>query len=61
MDSKTTSALGVAMVPEKIYSWNIWRWRHWWEKTPLYKKPIQLEKTDQIIGGQMFPGAGGLS
>ena len=39
--------------PEKIYSWNIWRWEHWWEKTPAYKKPIQLEKTDQIIGGQM--------
>ena len=26
---------------------------HWWEKTPAYHKPIQLEKTDQIIGGQM--------
>ena len=39
--------------PEKIYSWNIWRWENWWEKSPVYKKPIQLEKTDQIIGGQM--------
>ena len=35
--------------PEKIYSWNIWRWEHWWENTPVYKKPMQLEETSQII------------
>ena len=39
--------------PEKIYSWNIWRWEHWWENTPVYKKPMQLEETSQIIGAQM--------
>ena len=39
--------------PEKIYSWNIWRWEHWWHKTPVYKNPMQLEETSQIIGGQM--------
>ena len=39
--------------PEKIYSWNIWRWEHWWYKTPVYKNPMQLEETSQIIGGQM--------
>ena len=39
--------------PETIYSWNIWRWEHWWYKTPVYKNPMQLEETSQIIGGQM--------
>ncbi len=39
--------------PETIYSWNIWRWEHWWHKTPVYKNPMQLEETSQIIGGQM--------
>jgi len=39
--------------PEKIYSWNVWRWEHWWYKTPVYKNPMQLEETSQIIGGQM--------
>tara|TARA_X000000950_G_scaffold165307_1_gene202001 strand:- start:1510 stop:3117 length:1608 start_codon:yes stop_codon:yes gene_type:complete len=39
--------------PETIYSWNIWRWEHWWYKTPVYKNPMQLEETSQIIGAQM--------
>ena len=39
--------------PEAIYSWNIWRWEHWWYKTPVYKNPMQLEETPQIIGAQM--------
>tara|TARA_B100000927_G_scaffold100201_1_gene81075 strand:- start:1926 stop:3533 length:1608 start_codon:yes stop_codon:yes gene_type:complete len=39
--------------PETIYSWNIWRWEHWWDQTPVYKNPMQLEETSQIIGGQM--------
>jgi hexosaminidase len=39
--------------PEKIYSWNVWRWEHWWNKTPVYKNPMQLKETSQIIGGQM--------
>ena len=39
--------------PEAIYSWNIWRWEHWWDQTPVYKNPMQLEETSQIIGAQM--------
>lgn len=39
--------------PETIYSWNVWRWEHWWDQAPVYKNPMQLEKTSQIIGGQM--------
>ena len=39
--------------PETIYSWNIWRWENWWHKTPVYKNPMQLKVTSQIIGAQM--------
>jgi len=38
--------------PEKIYSWNIWRWENWYYKAPASKKPIQLEETPLVIGGQ---------
>ena len=38
--------------PEKIYSWNIWRWENWYDKAPASKKPIQLEETPLVIGGQ---------
>ena len=38
--------------PETIYGWNIWRWENWWDKAPSFT-PIQLEKTDLIIGAEM--------
>lgn len=38
--------------PERIYKWNKWRWEHFSKSVPAYK-PIQLEKTPQVIGGQM--------
>lgn len=38
--------------PETIYGWNMWRWENWWDKAPSFT-PIQLEKTDLIIGAEM--------
>tara|TARA_B100001175_G_scaffold317692_1_gene335782 strand:+ start:184 stop:1809 length:1626 start_codon:yes stop_codon:yes gene_type:complete len=39
--------------PKKIYSWNMWQWDHYYYKSPASKKPIQLDKTPQVIGAQM--------
>ncbi len=38
--------------PKTIYNWNIWRWENWFPKAPSFH-PIQLEKTNLIIGAQM--------
>jgi len=39
--------------PERIYEWNMWRWETWWHKSPAYKKPIQLDRSKNVIGAQM--------
>jgi len=39
--------------PKTIYDWNLWRFQNWWSRSPATENPIQLEKTDQIIGAQM--------
>lgn len=38
---------------EYIYNWNTFRWENFWEVTPAYKNPIQLEQSAPVIGGQM--------
>ena len=38
--------------PKTIYNWNMYRWENWWEKAPSFD-PIQINKTNQIIGAQM--------
>lgn len=38
--------------PKTIYSWNMWRWENWWNKAPSFK-PIQIDKSDLVIGAQM--------
>ncbi|MFY0592816.1 family 20 glycosylhydrolase [Roseivirga sp.] len=38
--------------PETIYNWNVWRWENWFPRAPSFV-PIQLERTNQIIGAQM--------
>ena len=38
--------------PERIYKWNKWRWEHFSKSVPGYN-PIQIEETQQVIGGQM--------
>ena len=49
---KNPNARRAMWSPEKIYSWNIWRWENWYDKAPASKKPIQLEETPLVIGGQ---------
>lgn len=39
--------------PEKIYDWNMWQWENWYHKSPASIKPIQLDKSDLVIGAQM--------
>lgn len=39
--------------PKKIYSWNMWQWENFYHKSPVSKKPIQLDKTPLVIGAQM--------
>ncbi|MCF8715522.1 family 20 glycosylhydrolase [Joostella atrarenae] len=36
-----------------IYNWNLYRWENHWEVTPAYLKPIQLNESRSIYGGQM--------
>ena len=31
----------------------MWRWETWWHKSPAYKKPIQLDRSKNVIGAQM--------
>jgi len=38
---------------EYIYNWNIYRWENWWEKSKAYNAPIQLQKTDMVLGGEL--------
>ncbi|OEK05404.1 family 20 glycosylhydrolase [Roseivirga misakiensis] len=38
--------------PETIYNWNVWRWENWFPRAPSFV-PIQLERTNQIVGAQM--------
>ena len=38
--------------PKTIYQWNRWRWENWWDQAPSFE-PIQVEKSDLVIGAQM--------
>lgn len=38
---------------EAIYNWNVWRWENFWEITPAYKAPIQLDTAAPVLGAQM--------
>ena len=37
--------------PENILKWNIYTWKHWWEKSAAYLQPIYLQPTNQVKGG----------
>lgn len=39
--------------PEKIYDWNMWQWENWYHKSPASIQPIQLDKSNLVIGAQM--------
>ena len=40
------------MVTREDIKWNKWRWEHFSKSVPGYN-PIQIEETQQVIGGQM--------
>jgi len=38
--------------PKTIYEWNTMHWENWWERAPSFT-PIQVDKSDLVIGAQM--------
>jgi hexosaminidase len=38
---------------ERIYKWNARRWENFWEVTPAYRNPIQLDSSAPVLGAQM--------
>lgn len=44
---------------DEILAWNVYNWQNWWEKSYAYNNPIQLEPTEQVLGGQISSWWGG--
>ena len=38
---------------KEILDWNVYNWQHWYEKSAAYKKPIDVEPTEQVIGAML--------
>ncbi len=36
---------------EEIFNWNVYNWQHWWEHSVATKTPINIEPTDDCLGG----------
>ena len=39
--------------PEKILSWNMYRWENWWDRSAAYGKGIDVPPTPLVIGAEM--------
>jgi hexosaminidase len=39
--------------PEKIQSWNMFRWENWWDQSKAYPNGIDVPETPLVIGAQM--------
>ena len=39
--------------PEKIHSWNMYRWENWWDQSKAYPNGIDVPETPLIIGAEM--------
>jgi len=35
----------------EILDWNVYNWQHWWEHSPARDNPINIEPTDDCLGG----------
>ncbi len=35
----------------EILDWNVYNWQHWWEHSAATKTPINIEPTDDVLGG----------
>ncbi len=44
---------GLCWPPASIYRWNPWRWETPWERSPAYRKPIQIAPTPAMWGAQL--------
>ena len=38
---------------DHILRWNIWRWEHWWDQSQAYPDGLEVQPTEQVIGGGM--------
>ncbi len=36
-----------------IFNWSVYHWSHFWSASPTYLNPINLDPTEQVIGGQL--------
>lgn len=39
--------------PMDVFNWNIFTWRHWWEKSKASKAPVVVPPTEKVIGGMI--------
>lgn len=44
---------GTHWTPAEILDWNIYTWRHWWEKSVASKQDIVVPEDAPILGGQV--------
>jgi hexosaminidase len=44
---------GKNWTPEKIFSWNMYRWEHWIPQSPAYPNGIAVPETTLIVGAQL--------
>ena len=40
-------------ITDIIDTWSVYNWQHWYEKSAAYKKPIDIEPTEQLIGAML--------
>ncbi len=38
---------------KEILGWSVYGWQHWWPNSAAHLNPINVEPTDQVIGGQL--------
>ena len=38
---------------KEILGWSVYGWQHWWPNSAAHLNPINVEPTEQVIGGQL--------
>ena len=46
-------SLNLTWGPKEILSWSVYNWQHWWPNSAARLNPINVEPTNQVIGGQL--------
>lgn len=39
--------------PKDIMAWNVYRWQHFWDRSPAKLNPIHLDPTENVLGAQI--------